>query len=241
MTVAEVVNSIPPRQFYAVTLFPELFEGFRSTTLIGRAVSKHLMSIECVNPRVFGRGSHAAVDDAPYGGGGGMLMAPGPLVSSLEWIARCAEPAPVHRVLLSPGGRVFSHRVAQELSERPAIAFVCGRYEGVDARVREFCDDEISLGDFVLSGGEVAALAMIEAISRFIPGVLGNVTSVLSESHSDGSLEYAQYTRPPDFRGRLVPEALLSGDHGRVREWRAQSSEERTAAVRPDLARGRRG
>jgi tRNA (guanine37-N1)-methyltransferase len=173
-------------------------------------------------------------DDVPYGGGAGMVMKPEPLVAAIE-AAKAREPQ-ARVVLMSPQGRRFTQAVAHELLEAPALILICGRYEGVDERVLDWVDDELSLGDFVLTGGELAALAVIDAVGRLIPGVLGNAESTRNESFSgEGLLEGPQYTRPPEFRGRRVPEVLLSGDHARIAAWRREQASSRTEARRPDL------
>jgi tRNA (guanine37-N1)-methyltransferase len=220
-------------RFFVVTLFPDLFESFVKTGLLGKAIAAGRISIDFQNPREFTEDKHRSVDDTPYGGGSGMVLAPTPLVLSLE--ALDARHGPVHRVLLTPQGRPFRQRDATAFATRERLALVCGRYEGVDERVRSFVHDEISLGDFVLLGGEVAAMAVIEATSRLVPGVLGNAASAADESHSHGLLEYPQYTRPPEFRGMKVPDVLLSGNHGEIARWRRSQALLRTFERRPDL------
>ena len=224
-----------------VTLFPELFEPFLATSMVGRAATGP-MQTELVNLREFGLGKHRSVDDTPYGGGSGMVLRVEPVVAALESIDAAAssrgEP-PAHRVLLSPQGRPLSQAMAHDLAKRDHVALVCGRYEGFDERVRSFVHEEISLGDFVMTGGEVAAMAVIEATSRLLPGVLGNEESSYAESFSPalgGGLEYPQYTRPPEFRGLAVPEVLASGHHGQIEAWRRQEVATRTQRRRPDLA-----
>lgn len=227
-----------------VTLFPELFEPFLSVGMVGRAVSSGAMSVRLKSPRDFGLGKHRSVDDTPYGGGSGMVMRVDCLVDCLEAldaepIVEGGDPPPrAHRVLLCPQGAPFHQRKARELSERAAIALVCGRYEGFDERVRSFVDEELSLGDFVLSGGEVAAMVVIDACSRLLPGVLGNVASAEHESHSDalgGLLEYPQYTRPVEYRGLRVPEVLQGGNHAAIDAYRLAEADRRTRERRPDL------
>ncbi len=216
-------------EFRVITIFPELFDGFRDASLIGKAIEKKLISIELINLRDYTGDRHRSVDDAPYGGGSGMVMLPGPIFEMLD------DLPPSHRVLLTPQGRPFDQAIARRLARTSSIALFCGRYEGVDERVRDQFDEEISIGDFVINGGEVAAMAVIEAVSRLVPGVLGNVHSIVEESFSDGVLEYPQYTRPETIRGQTVPEVLLSGDHGRVDRWRRAQSLLRTRDKRPDL------
>jgi tRNA (guanine37-N1)-methyltransferase len=221
-------------KFHLVTLFPDLFESFLKTGLLGKAVTAGRIAIAFQNPRDFTEDRHRSVDDTPYGGGSGMVLSPGPMVAALEALDT-SEGAPVHRVLLTPQGRPFRQRDAVRFASYPHLALVCGRYEGVDERVRSFVHDEVSLGDFVILGGEVAAMAVVEATSRLVPGVLGNADSAVDESHSQGLLEYPQYTRPPEFRGMTVPDILLSGNHGEIARWRRSQALLRTFERRPDL------
>ncbi|HTM44983.1 MAG TPA: tRNA (guanosine(37)-N1)-methyltransferase TrmD [Polyangiaceae bacterium] len=222
-----------------ITLFPELFEAFGSTSLVGRAMEAGLLSLHLEALRPYGLGKHLSVDDTPYGGGSGMLMRVDCLVAALEAVdAQFVSEGPFHRVLVTPQGAPFKQSAALALSQKPRIVYVCGRYEGFDERVRQFVHQEISLGDFVLTGGEVAAMAMIEASARLIPGVLGNESSACEESFSEaqqGGLEYPQYTRPVEFRGLGVPEVLKSGDHAKIAEYRRMQAAERTAVRRADL------
>jgi tRNA (guanine37-N1)-methyltransferase len=239
------------QQFAVITLFPELFEQFRATSLVGRAIETGLLALHLEALRPYGLGKHLSVDDTPYGGGSGMLMRVDCLVAALEALDQLPDPqaqGPFHRVLLTPQGQPFKQATAQSLSRRPRVALVCGRYEGFDERVRQFVHEEISLGDFVMTGGEVAAMAVIEASARLIPGVLGNETSATQESFSEaqgGGLEYPQYTRPAEFRGLAVPEVLKSGDHAKIATYRQTCAEERTRVRRedllPGLAGGKRG
>jgi len=234
--------------FEVFTLFPEAITGFLRGGLIGKAAELGLVTVHCTDYRDFTRDRHRTVDDAPYGGGPGMVMKIEPVVAALESVA--AERGPMHRVLLTPSAPRFDQRVARRLASHPRIALLCGRYEGIDDRVREAHVDEcLSLGDFVLNGGEVAALAIIEAVARLCEGVLGNPESAARDSFSaadlaDGTgnegvpgdwLEFPQYTRPPEFRGRKVPPVLLAGAHGEVDRWRADQAWQRTWALRPDL------
>jgi tRNA (guanine37-N1)-methyltransferase len=238
-----------------VTLFPELFQPFLSLGMVGRAVTSGALGVRLKSPRDFGLGRHKSVDDTPYGGGSGMVMRVDCLVSCLE--ALDAEASPVtmgdapnppgddaptagraHRVLLCPQGAPFCQRAAGELAHRERIALVCGRYEGFDDRVRAFVDEEVSLGDFVLSGGEVAAMAVIDACARLLPGVLHNASSAEQESHSEalgGLLEYPQFTRPVEFRGARVPDVLQGGNHAAIDAFRRAEAERRTRERRPDL------
>ena len=215
-----------------VTLFPELFGPHLTTSLLGKAIEQGTVTVAVHDLRRHGLGRHRSVDDTPYGGGAGMVMRPEPIFAAVEELKR----ADSYVILLSPRGTLFEHRVAARLAELEHLILICGRYEGVDERVAEhLCDEEISIGDYVLSGGEVAALVVIEATTRFLPGVLGNVESVASESHAAGLLEYPQYTRPAEFRGWQVPPVLMSGHHAQVAEWRRLRSEELTHERRPDL------
>lgn len=223
-----------------VTLFPELFETFLKTSFVGRAMTGGQLSVRFRTPRDFGLGKHKSVDDTPYGGGSGMVMRVDVMVACMESLDSEAEAAGLpraRRVLLTPQGTPFVQPIAARLSTTPAVMLVCGRYEGFDERIRGFVDEEVSLGDFVMTGGEVAAMAVIEASVRLIPGVLGNEESTREESHGEGGLlEYPQYTRPAEFRGQPVPEVLASGNHAHIAEWRKAQSLERTLVRRPDLA-----
>jgi len=219
--------------FELVTLFPEFFDGFLRTSLLGRAVESHIIGVERTNPRDFAAGKHKSVDDTPYGGGPGMILRVEPIVAALEDIV--ARRGPVHRVLLTPQGSLLTQARVAELAQRPRIALVCGRYEGFDERVGSYCDEALSIGDYVLAGGELAAAVVIEAVARLCPGVLGSGQSALDESFSTDRLEYPQWTRPHDFRGETVPAILLSGDHGAVDRWRRAEALRRTLSRRPDL------
>jgi tRNA (guanine37-N1)-methyltransferase len=197
------------------------------------------LAVRFKNPRAFGLGKHRSVDDTPYGGGSGMVMRVDVLVSTMESMDTDAPDGVIaHRVLLSPQGRVLDQAAVRGLADRPAIMLVCGRYEGFDHRAREYVQEEVSLGDFVLAGGEVAAMAVVEACGRLIPGVLGNEASSVDESHSPGSeglLEYPHYTRPTEFRGVRVPDVLQGGNHGEIARWRQERAIERTRENRPDI------
>jgi tRNA (guanine37-N1)-methyltransferase len=220
-------------RFHILTLFPELFTSVLSSTMLQKAQERGAVEFALHNIRDFTVDKHHVTDDTPYGGGHGMVMKPEPVVAALESLDSAA--ARPWRILLSPQGRLFTQEHAAALARRPAIALVCGRYEGVDERVRAFMDEELSIGDFILSGGEVAALVVIDAVSRLVPGVLGCEASATVESFSDGLLEYPQYTRPPAFRGMRVPDVLLSGDHGAIARWRRAEAVRRTHERRPDL------
>ncbi|MDQ3957720.1 MAG: tRNA (guanosine(37)-N1)-methyltransferase TrmD [Actinomycetota bacterium] len=217
-----------------VTLFPELFARPLETSLLGKAVLEGLIEVGVHDLREHGLGRHRSVDDEPYGGGAGMVMRPEPVFAAVEEVA--GEDS--HVVLLSPRGVLLNHAAVVRLASLPHLVLVCGRYEGVDERVSEhLADEELSIGDYVLAGGELPALVVIEAVSRLVPGVLGNAESLGTESHAGGLLEHPQYTRPAEFRGHRVPEVLLSGDHAAVDRWRRERSEELTRERRPDLAR----
>jgi tRNA (guanine37-N1)-methyltransferase len=219
------------------TIFPDLVEGFASASLLGRARQRNLIDVRVHDLRSATTDPHRSVDDSPFGGGAGMVLMPGPLFDAVEQVD---PPRPL--LLLGPAGRRFDQAWGRELAESDGFSLLCGRYEGVDQRVRDhLVDGELSIGDYVLSGGEVAAMAVLEAVSRLAPGVMGNETSAAEESFADGLLEYPQYTRPSDFRGWPVPEVLLSGDHGRVERWRRAQALRRTAELRPDLLEARGG
>ncbi len=219
--------------FTIVTLFPAMFESPLNHSILKKAQGKGLISIVLVNPRDYTTDRHRITDDYPYGGGQGMVMKPEPLVAAIEDVKIRMPRAKV--ILLSPQGRVFNQASAAELANEEELVLICGRYEGVDERVKDFIDDEISIGDYTISGGEPAAIVVIDAVSRLVPGVLGNAKSAGDESFSNGLLEYPQYTRPEEFRGAKVPEALLSGDHEMIRQWRRQMSVQQTQKRRPDL------
>ncbi len=217
-----------------LTLFPEMFGGPLGHSILKRAIERGVLDVGLTNPRDFTTDRHRTVDDAPYGGGPGMVMKPGPLFAAVEAVARPGSRV----VLLSPRGRVFTQAVARELAEGDHLVLICGHYEGVDERVREhLATDELSIGDYVLTGGELAAMVIVDAVARLLPGVLGDEGSSADESHSDGLLEYPQYTRPRLFRGWPVPEVLLSGNHALIERWRRRQALLTTALRRPDLIR----
>ena len=220
-----------------VTLFPELFEPFLRTSVVGRAVEVGRIEVAVHDLRGWAHDRHRTVDDTPYGGGPGMVMKPEPLVEAIEALAGARGPGrSAHVVLLSPQGRRLDQAGLERLAARERLVLVCGRYEGVDQRVIELAvDEELSIGDYVLSGGEVPAMAVIEGVARLVPGVLGNPESAGTESFQAGLLEGPQYTRPPVFAGLVVPEVLRSGDHAAVAEWRARRARELTRRRRPDL------
>ena len=213
-----------------VTIFPEYFASPLAASLVGRAQVDGLLDIVLHDLRQHGKGTHRQVDDAPFGGGAGMVMMIEPLADALDPLESS------HRVLLAPAGKPLEQDTLDRWAALDELTLVCGRYEGIDERVAEhLIDEEVSIGDYVLLGGEVAALAIIEGVTRLLPGVVGNPESVMSESFRDGLLEEPHYTRPAEFRGWVVPEVLLSGDHGKVDEWRAEQREKRTRERRPDL------
>jgi tRNA (guanine37-N1)-methyltransferase len=226
-------------QVAIVTLFPELFTPFFATSLMGRATENGVVKVHYENLRPHGLGKHLSVDDTPYGGGSGMVMRPDCTVAAMEAACAALDAAqPVHRVLLTPQGKRFTQADARRLAAMPQLLLVCGRYEGFDERVRPFADEEISLGDFVVTGGEVPAMCLLEAVIRLLPGVLGNDDSAREESFSEecqGLLEYPQYTRPLSFRGVEVPEVLRSGDHARIKRYREEQARLRSSERRPDL------
>ena len=217
----------------ALTIFPELFEPFLATSLIGRARERGLLTVEVRNLRDFTEDRHRVVDDEPYGGGGGMVMTAPPWVRAVRELSAGRRP---WRVLLSPQGRRLDDAKVRELASRPELLLLCGRYEGIDERVRQaVVDEEISIGDYVLSGGELPALVLIEAVSRCVPGVVQQASSVERDSFRAGLLDHPHYTRPPAFEGLEVPEVLLSGDHAAIERWRQREALRATLAKRPDL------
>ncbi len=222
------------KQYFILTLFPEMVEQTLSHSIMGRAQKDGLISIKAVNIRDYTLNKQKHVDDYPYGGGAGMLMQGQPICDAYQSIMPQAAGARV--VYLTPQGRTFTQSIAEELAREESLVFLCGHYEGIDERlIEEIVTDELSIGDFVLTGGELAAAAVIDAVSRLTPGVLGKEESFVDESFSDGLLEYPQYTRPPVFMGREVPEVLLSGHHDNVAKWRREQALLRTAEKRPDL------
>ncbi len=216
-----------------LTLFPPMIRGYAGESILGKALERGHLSLTVTDIRDFAAGKHRVTDDTPYGGGAGMVMKVEPLVLAIE-AARARLPgAPV--LLMSPRGARFDQAKAKELAARPGAILVCGRYEGVDERALKYVDEELSVGDFVLTGGELAALVVLDAVARLQPGVLGNETSAGSESFEGGLLEHPQYTRPPEFREAKVPEVLQSGDHARIARWRRWHALKLTQAKRPDL------
>ncbi len=221
--------------YYILTLFPEMVKDGLNTSIIGRAAGKGILSIEAINIRDYTREKHGHVDDAPYGGGAGMVMQAAPICDAYD--ALCSRLNRRPRVLyMTPQGRVFNQEIARELSGEEDLVFLCGHYEGIDERALELIvTDELSIGDYVLTGGELPAMVMIDCISRLIPGVLGCGASAEIESFHDNLLEYPQYTRPEVYKGMRVPEILLSGHHANIEKWRREQSIKRTMLRRPDL------
>lgn len=226
-----------------LTLFPKLFDSVFAEGVLSRAIEKKLLSVHFHQIRDYAKDKHRTVDDLPYGGGAGMVMKCEPLFEAWS-AAKARNPLPVHTVYFSPQGKPLSQAKLEELSKLKdkRLILVCGRYEGVDERFLEAAiDEEISLGDYILSGGEIAAMALVDGLMRLLPGALGNAESPVGESFSEGLLEYPQYTRPPEWRGRKVPDILLSGDHAKIKEWRHAQSLERTRLKRPDLLKKAHG
>jgi len=218
-----------------LTLFPPMFEGPFGFGIFQRAIDNGLVEINLINIRDYTHDKHHTADDYPYGGGAGMVLKPGPVFEAVEAIKTAVSEAPPV-ILLSPQGRLFSHEIAEELAMKPHLVFICGHYEGIDERVAEhLATDEISIGDYVLTGGEVPAMVVIDAVLRLLPGVLGSEASPAEDSHAAGLLEYPQYTRPADFRGWKVPEVLLSGNHARIARFRREQIIRRTLERRPEL------
>lgn len=214
-----------------ITLFPEMFSIFNHS-IIGKAKEKGIVDIECLNIRDYTTNKHNKVDDYPYGGGAGMVMSPQPVIDTIR---ECKKNNKGKVVFLGPRGKTFNHALAKELAKEDELIFVCGHYEGIDERAYNYIDMEVSLGDFILTGGEMAAIPVIDSILRLNPGVLGKEESFMDESFSDGLLEYPQYTRPEEFEGLKVPEVLLSGHHENIRKWRRKESLLITKERRPDL------
>lgn len=220
-----------------LSLFPDMFQATMGESIIGKAQESHLVDIHVTDFRKYTTDKHNHVDDAPFGGGAGMLLQAQPIFDAYQAIQdETAGQYPKGRVILvDPAGRQFDQSYAQELAQEEHLTFICGHYEGYDERIRQLVTDEASLGDYVVTGGELPAMVMIDATVRFVPGVLGNQASPMGDSFSNGLLEYPQYTRPADFRGMKVPDVLLSGNHQKIREWRMRESLRRTYLRRPDL------
>jgi tRNA (guanine37-N1)-methyltransferase len=221
-----------------LSLFPGLIEGYSRESIVGRALSQGVFRLQTVDIRHFARDKHRVVDDMPYGGGAGMVMKAEPIVLAIESTRRQLPGAPV--LLMGPCGRRFNQSLARELAEGAGMVLVCGRYEGIDERVKAYVDEEVSVGDYVLTGGELAALCVMDAVVRLLPQALGNEASASSESFEGGLLEHPHYTRPPIFRGAAVPGVLLGGNHAHIAAWRRWQSLRRTQALRPDLLEGRK-
>lgn len=218
-----------------LTLFPEMFAGPFAASILSRAQQKGLLEIHLRDYRRFGLGRHRAVDDTPYGGGGGMLLRPEPIFAAVEEVTPPGGPRPLV-VLLTPQGETLNQAIVAELAQKEHLVLICGHYEGFDERIRTaLADREISIGDYVLTGGELPAMVLVDAVARLLPGALGAEDGAADDSFARGLLDYPQYTRPAEFRGLAVPEVLLSGDHGRIAAWRREQALRRTAARRPDL------
>jgi len=221
-------------RFDVFTLFPEVFEPYLQSSILQRASQSGLAEVQLHNIRDWASDRHHITDDEPYGGGGGMVMKPAPVFAAVEGVLGAPPACPV--ILLTPQGRTFTQALAKELSRQPHLALICGRYEGIDERIRQYLViDEISIGDYVLTGGELPAMVLIDAVTRLLPGALGDPDGAWDDSHASGLLEYPHYTRPAEFRGWRVPEVLLSGDHARLARWRREQALLRTWRRRPDL------
>ncbi len=226
-------------KFDIITIFPEIFGGALDAGIIRRARQAGLAQIRIVNLRDFATDRHRSVDDRPYGGGEGMVFTPGPLFAAVEHCRGTETTSGSSVILLTPQGLTWDQNLAVQCSRLQHVVLICGRYEGIDQRVIDgLVDREISIGDYVLTGGEFAALVILDTVIRLLPGALGNIESSVNESFSSGGLDYPQYTRPAEFRGMLVPDVLLSGDHARIQEWRCAKALEKTRSRRPDLASG---
>lgn len=222
-------------RFDCLTLFPDMIKNVLESSITGRAVKNNIIDINYINIRDFAQNKHNSVDDEPYGGGGGMIMQPGPIYRAYQSVADGLTYKP-KVIYMSPQGKVFNQSIARDLAKEEHLVFLCGHYEGVDERIiEEIVDMELSIGDYVLTGGEIPAMVVIDSVSRMIPGVLSSEDSYTNESHYSGLLEYPQYTRPLDFMGRKVPDVLLSGHHANIEKWRHEKSIERTFFKRPDM------
>lgn len=219
-----------------LTIFPRMFEGPLQESMMGRAQENGILEVGITDIRDFAFDKHRCVDDYPFGGGPGMVMKAEPIFAALEYLRHCFHFPDMRTILLCPQGEVFTQAKARELAQLSHLVLICGHYEGIDERVRQqLVTDEISIGDYILTGGELPAMVVVDAVARLLPGVLGDVTSVNDESFSDGLLEYPQYTRPREYRGSVVPEVLLSGNHEEIRRWRRRESLRRTLLRRPEL------
>jgi len=221
------------RQFDIITIFPKMFESSFSESILKRAQDQGLLKINLHDLRDYTLNKHRKVDDHPFGGGVGLVMNVDPIVRAIEAVKEIRPSA--RSILLSPGGKSFNQKMAWELSREENLIFVCGRYEGVDERVLSFVDDAISVGDYVMAGGEIPAMVLVEAVSRLVPDVVGDEGSILEESFEDNRLEYPQYTKPREFRGLKVPDVLLSGHHKKIQDWQLKEALKKTAEMRPDL------
>lgn len=217
-----------------LSLFPDMVQNGLSQSIIGKAIDRELVDLEVTDFRDFSVNKHHSVDDTPYGGGAGMLLRPQPIFEAMDQV-NAKNSGPKRVILLDPAGVTFNQKVAEEFAQEDHLVFICGHYEGYDERIRSLVTDEVSLGDFVLTGGELGAMVMIDAIARLIPGVLGNQQSAITDSFSTGLLEHPQYTRPPEYRGMQVPAVLMNGNHKLINEWREKMSLKRTFERRPDL------
>lgn len=222
-------------KFIILTLFPEGFESYFNISLIKRALAKKLIKIELVNLRDFGDGVHKSVDQRPYGGGAGMVLRVDIIARALRSLKLKVKSKKLKVILLTPQGKPFKQKIAQQLAKQDVLILICGRYEGFDERIRDLVDEEISIGDFVLTGGEIPAMAVLDTVARLVPGVVGKSESLVSESFSEDLLEYPQYTRPEIFNKKRVPKVLLSGNHAKIAEWRKKEALKRTKKRRPDL------
>ena len=218
-----------------LTLFPEMFQGPLNESIIGKAQSNGIVDFNLINFRDFSENKHHQVDDTTYGGGAGMLLMPQPIFDAMDYVEQKSSGDRGHVILLDPAGKCFSQRDAVNLSHQEHLTFICGHYEGYDERIKTLVDEEYSIGDYVLTGGELGAMVMLDAIIRLLPGVLGNDESSVDESFTNGLLEYPQYTRPANFRGMQVPEVLTNGNHQLIDEWREKESLRKTYQRRPDL------
>jgi tRNA (guanine37-N1)-methyltransferase len=222
--------------FHILTVYPDIFSSFLSQGLVGKAIDEKRLGVDLIDFRKHGIGKHKKVDASPYGGGAGMVLRPEPIINTLEELTGKTQGSSLRKILISPQGQVFKQQKAVELSQtKEPLVLICGRFEGFDERIRTFVDEEISLGDFVLMGGEIAAMAVVESVARLIPGVIGNYDSLIHESFSQDLLEYSQYTRPVEFRGIKVPEVLTSGNHQEIENWRLKDAEQKTRDKRSDL------
>ena len=221
------------KKFFTISIFPEFFEGFKKTGIVSQAIKKGIVSVDNINPRDFTKDKHRTVDDVVYGGGPGMLLKPEPIFKAYESLLEKGHKPYV--IITEPWGRKFNQQFAYELSQKDEVLIICGRYEGIDERVKSIVDEEVSIGDFVLSGGEPAAIIIMDATIRLIPGVVGDEDSLRADSFSEQLLGYPNYTRPAEYKGMKVPPVLLSGNHEKIRKWRRWKQIERTLEKRPDL------